>query len=93
MIIKILGITDIFIAMCFWIFGIFNIIPDKFILFLGLFLLIKGLIFSIKINVTSVLDILSAAVIILSTMMPMPRFIVIIVTLFLVQKGIFSLLS
>ena len=93
MIIKILGILDIFVALVFWVFGIFHIIPKSFILILGLFLLVKGLVFSIKINVTSTLDVISAIIIISSTSVPMPRFIVIIVTLFLLQKGAFSLLS
>ena len=45
MIIKILGLLDIFVGIVFWLFGIFHIIPDSFVLILGLFLLAKGVIF------------------------------------------------
>ena len=95
MIIKILGILDIFVGICFWLFGIFHILPDSFILILGLFLLAKGIIFVTSLNVVSVLDIISAGIIISATAaeIVMPNLVVIIVTLFLLQKGIFSMLS
>tara|TARA_Y100000310_G_C20660478_1_gene804456 strand:- start:1482 stop:1769 length:288 start_codon:yes stop_codon:yes gene_type:complete len=93
MIIKVLGILDIFVGMCFWLFGIFHIIPDSFILLLGLFLLVKGVIFVFTLNIVSVLDIISAVVIIAASAseIVMPNLVVIIVTLFLLQKGIFSM--
>lgn len=95
MIIKMLGIVDIFIGVCFWLFGIFNIIPDKFILLLGFILLAKGVIFVINLNIVSILDIFSALVIILASASDtvLPNLVVIIVTLFLIQKGIFSMFS
>ena len=37
MIIKVLGILDLFVGVVFWIFGIFHIIPSSFVLILGLF--------------------------------------------------------
>ena len=95
MIIKVLGILDIFVGMCFWLFGIFHIIPNNFILILGLFLLVKGVIFVATLNIVSVLDIISALIIITASAseIVMPKLVVIIVTLFLLQKGIFSMLS
>ena len=94
MIIKILGILDIFVGACFWLFGIFHIIPESFILILGLFLLVKGIVFITGLSVSSLLDIASALIIILmSAGVLIPKIIVIIVTLFLIQKGIFSLVS
>jgi len=93
MIIKVLGVMDIFIALVFWIFGIFHIVPDNFVMILGLFLLVKGIIFLTGLSVASIFDILSAGLIILATYITMPKFIVIIVSLYLIQKGVFSLLS
>ena len=93
MIIKILGLLDIFVAACFWLFGIWGLIPANFILLLGLFLLAKGVVFSTKLNVISVLDIVSSVIIILSASNPMPDFVIILVALFLLQKGIFSWLG
>ena len=93
MIVKILGVLDILAGMCFWLFGIFHILPDSFILLLGLFLLAKGIIFTLTLNFFSILDIISALVIIAASAseIVMPQVVVIIVTLFLLQKGIFSM--
>jgi len=91
MIIKILGVLDIFIGLCFWLFGIFNIIPSSFILILGLFLLVKGFIFITGLSVTSFLDIISGVVIILASSMSFPNLVIILVAIFLIQKGVFSL--
>jgi hypothetical protein len=94
MIVKILGIMDIFIAICFWIFGIFGLLPSGFILFLGLYLLFKGVIFIVTgPNFPSLLDIICGLIILLSTTIGLSKFIVVILVLFLLQKGIFSLLS
>jgi len=91
MIIKILGILDIFIAVVFWLFGIFHIIPSNFILLLGMILLVKGLIFAINLNIISILDIITAILIITATSVNMPLFVIGLITLFLLQKGAFSL--
>lgn len=93
MLIKILGILDIFIGLCFWLFGIFNIIPSSFILILGLFLLVKGIIFITGLSVTSFLDIICAVIIITGSSIVLPKIVVILVAIFLIQKGIFSLLG
>jgi len=94
MIVKILGALDVFIAIIFWIFGVFHLhFLAGFILVLGFFLLIKGIAFAATLNIVSVIDIICAFVIIGSTSMAMPLFVVIIVSLFLLQKGIFSMLG
>ena len=93
MIVKILGILDIFIGICFWLFGIFNIIPNNFIMILGLILLVKGVVFVINLNIISILDIISGLIIILGTSIALPKIVIIVLTLFLLQKGVFSLLS
>ena len=92
MIVKILGILDIFVAIFFWVFMIFNIsYLSGFVFLLGLFLLAKGIVFVTTLNIASILDIMSS-VIIIGSSANLPVIIVIIVSLFLLQKGIFSLL-
>ena len=94
MILKILGILDIFIGLCFWVFGIFNLkFMSGFIFVLGIILLVKGLIFLTQLSIASILDVVVSFIIISASSMAMPRVVIIITTLFLLQKGIFSLLS
>ena len=95
MIIKVLGILDIFVGLVFWLFGIFHIIPNSFILILGLFLLVKGIVFVFGLSITSFLDIISAVIIIAAsaTEIMMPKIVIILVAIFLIQKGIFSLMG
>ena len=94
MIIKLLGILDLFIGICFWIFGVFNLeFMSGFIFILGIILLVKGVIFMTQLSIASILDIISAILIISSASMGLPIVIVIIITLFLFEKGIMSLLS
>ncbi len=94
MIIKILGLLDILTAIIFWIYTVFNLnILSPFIFLLGLFLLIKGIVFAFNINLISIIDIILSFIIIYSVSSEISDIIVIIVSLFLIQKGIFSLLS
>jgi len=91
MIIKALGILDIFIGIVFWLFGIFGIIPNSFILLLGLILLVKGIVFVTGLSIVSFLDIIFAVIIIIASSIEMPNLVVIIISIFLIQKGVFSL--
>ncbi len=95
MIIKFLGILDIIVGSVFWLFGIFHIIPGSFVLILGLFLLAKGVVFITGLSITSFLDIISAIIIIIASAsdIVMPKLVVILIAIFLIQKGIFSMLS
>lgn len=93
MIIKLLGILDIISGMLFWLDGFFKIIPDSVIMFLVFYLIIKGLIFIISKDIASILDIISGVIIYFSLSYVLPAFIIIIVTLFLLQKGILSLIA
>jgi hypothetical protein len=93
MIVKVLGIFDIFVGIVFWIFGMFHILPESLVFILGLFLLAKGIAFATNLNITSILDIISAIIIISATSVIMPQIMIILVALFLLQKGIFSLLG
>jgi hypothetical protein len=93
MLVKFLGILDIFIAIAFWIFAVFNILPEKFIMALGIILLIKGVVFVLGLSVASIIDIICALVIIIASSTQVPHTVNIIVALFLFQKGLFSLAS
>ncbi len=92
MILKLFGILDIFIAVCFWIFGVFGFdIMRGFILILGLILLVKGIIFIMGFSISSFLDIICSLIIIGSVSVGMHMIIVFIVAIYLIQKGVFSL--
>ena len=94
MIIKILGVLDIFVAMFFWVFMIFNIQSlSAFVFLLGLFLLAKGIVFLTQLSIASILDIIGSIFIIIGSSVNLPVIVVIIISLFLMQKGIFSLMS
>jgi len=93
MFVKLLGILDIFIAVCFWIFGVFHVFPGKFIMILGIILLAKGIIFIIGLSVASIIDIVCAIIIIIASAVNVPLVMTVLVALFLVQKGLFSLFS
>lgn len=93
MIVKILGILDILAALSFWLSAVFNIIPDSLILLIAIYLIVKGIIFIISQDIASILDILSGLIIYASLSFNLPFFISLIVVLFLIQKGIFSLIA
>lgn len=94
MIIKLFGIFDVVIASLFFVFNIFNLsYLNGIVLLLGFFLLVKGIIFAIKLDITSILDIASSIIIISSSSINIHIVIVILTSLFLFQKGVFSLLN
>jgi len=93
MIIKILGALDIFIAACFWLFGVFGIVPGNFILILGFFLLVKGVVFITGLSFPSFVDIIMGIVMITATSYHLSNIIIVLFSLFLLQKGIFSMFS
>lgn len=93
-ILKILGILDLLVASCYWIFGIFHVLPGTFILVLGFYLLLKGIVFAaMSLNIVSIIDVIVALLIMASVSIVMPKVIVIILSLYLVQKGIFSMIG
>lgn len=92
MMVKILGILDILAAIIFWLFGMFYIIPSTIILIIAFYLLVKGILFLISLDIASILDIIASIFIFVSLNFVLPKVIVIIIVLYLIQKGIFSLL-
>lgn len=92
MIIKILGIFDLIAAVSFWLFAFFHIIPSSVIIILALYLLIKGIIFLVSMDLASILDILAAILIFISLAIALPKVIIFLVSIYLLQKGVLSLL-
>jgi len=92
--IKILGTLDLITAILFWAFMVFDITGiSQIITFLGIFLLVKGIVFATTADIVSVLDILSAMVVIVGSSFNIHIFLVILVSIYLAQKGIFSWFS
>lgn len=93
MIIKIFGLLDIASAIIFWLSSITNFVSNDVLLVIGFYLLIKGGIFLLSKDIASIFDVVSSVVIFFSIGVSMPFWVVMIVALFLLQKGIFSLIS
>ena len=96
LILKILGLLDIIAAIIFWIYGIFQIeFLSSFILILGFIMLIKGVSFSLVsgLDLISIGDAVIGLLIIATSQFFLPKIIVIIISLFLLQKGVFSIID
>jgi len=90
MILKILGSLDILSGIVFWMSGLFHFIPQKIMIIFAFYLLIKGVVFLISKDIASILDVCCSLIIFLSFSYSIPAVIVIIIALFLIQKGILS---
>lgn len=96
MLIKILGILDIIAGLLFFIDSAFNKsgwFPEKIILYIGIYLLIKGLLFVFTLDLLSIIDIICGGIILLSLLIHIPFLIVFLVVFFLIQKGFLSIVS
>ncbi|MDO8516829.1 MAG: hypothetical protein Q7S33_01780 [Nanoarchaeota archaeon] len=92
MIVKFLGTIDILTAISFWLFISYNLIPQAFIVFFAVILLIKGVSFLILKDIASLLDVISSLVILASLNFSIPMLLSTLVIFYLIQKGVFSLL-
>lgn len=89
--IKILGTIDLITAILFWVFVVFDITGlTQIVTFLGIFLLVKGIVFATTADIASALDIISALIIIIASAFNVHILFVIIVAIYLAQKGLFS---
>lgn len=93
MIIKILGVCDIISGLLIFLNSMYNFIPETIMLVAGFYLLIKGIVFVIGKDFASIIDVICSLVIFISLAYSIPYFISVIIFVFLLQKGIFSLLS
>jgi len=90
MVVKLLGTLDLIAALLFFLSAIFSIVPQSWVVVIGLYVLVKGIIFAISKDYASFIDIASGTVILLSINFPIHIVIVVIVCLYLVQKGVVS---
>lgn len=93
MFLKALGILDLFAVI---IFILHTYTPFKLITLLiicGIYLLSKGVIFLLFGNFLSIIDIICGIVLLVSLLFVLPKLIVMIVCIFLIQKGLFSLIN
>ena len=98
MIVRIIGAIDFVVGLVFWLFGFLqyyniNVFPTEILAVLGTILLIKGIIFAIGLDIMSFLDIICGVIIIVAATTVLPTWIIYIVSIFLLQKGFFSLLG
>jgi len=91
MIIKFLGILDILSAVFFWAFAFFKIFPESLVMLSALYLITKGIVFIISEHFISALDVASGLIVFSSLYLTLPSIVIILVSLFILQKGIFSL--
>ncbi len=91
--IKLLGIFDIVSAIIFLLFGIlgmFNILGNL-VLLVGMLLLVKGLVFMSELNIASISDIICSVVMLTASFYHLNFIIIVVVSVFLFQKGVLSL--
>ena len=92
-IVVLLGLADIISAILFWLFAFFHFIPSSWILLIAFYLLVKGAIFLISKDFASILDIVSAIIMFISLNFVFPSMVSVLVSLYLIQKGIFSIIT
>ncbi len=90
MLVKLLGIIDLAAVIAVLLSPI---LPTRVLLALGIFIILKGLTFGITRSVMNLLDIVCGLLIILMAFKITSLTIIILVTLFLLQKAFFSIIS
>ena len=90
MLVKLLGLIDL--AAVFAVL-LSPLLPARVLLVLGIFIILKGFTFGITRSVMNILDIVCGLLIILMAFKITSLTIIILVTLFLLQKAFFSIIS
>ena len=94
MIVKVLGVVDIMLGLLFWIAMVFSTISlHPFLQLLALVVIVKGIVFLISFDFASILDVICGCLILYGLSFGLHLILVVIVAIFLIQKGIFSLLG
>ena len=94
MIVRILGGVDIALGVLFWVAMVFNIgYFDPLLLLLSLGIIVKGVVFLMGMDFASAIDVISGFLIIYGLNYGLHLLLVVIVSIFLIQKGVFSLWS
>jgi len=94
---KVLGVADLITALAFFLNTFLDKtdhwFPDKIIIILAIYLIIKGIFFLVSLDFASIIDIICGIILILSIYMFIPLILSTVVLVFLLQKAIFSLIS
>ena len=90
MVVKVLGTLDLISALLFFLSAVFSFIPQSWILIIGLYVLVKGIVFAISKDYASFIDIACGTVILISLTISIHIVIVALVCLYLIQKGVIS---
>jgi len=94
MIVKLLGILDILSAVLFFAFAYLGWISRTFLVVVALYLILKGAVFVLLAkSVVSGLDVIAGIIVFVSLDIVFSSLVVLIVVLYLLQKGVFSLLG
>lgn len=94
MIVKLLGILDLLSAVLFFLFAYLGWISGAFIVAAAFYLIFKGAAFVLLAkSIISGLDVIAGIIIFVSLDIVFPQIVVLIVVLYLLQKGVFSLLG
>jgi len=91
--IQILGILDIISAIVLVLKYFFQGLPDKLVWAFAIYLIVKGALFLLSNDIISILDVACGIVFIVAVFFPISRTVLTFTVIFLVQKGIFSLVS
>ena len=93
MILKILGVFDVLSAVIIWISFFFKIIPEGIILTASFYLIIKGVLFLISRDALSIIDIITGILAVFSIYIYVFPQLIIASALYLLIKGIFSIIA
>jgi hypothetical protein len=92
MLVKILGILDIFAGIILWLSILFPV-PAILLGILGICILAKGLIFiGFGLDILSAMDIIAGIAIIITATISMPAVLISIISIYLIGKGTISIL-
>ena len=91
--IAFLGYVDLILGVLLLIRSVYGIIPVALLVFLAMILFLKAFVFVWGGDVASMMDIISAMIIFSYAVIAMPAFIGIGISIYLIQKGVFSFFS
>jgi len=91
--IQILGVLDIISAIVLILKYFFENLPDKIVWIFAIYLIVKGVLFLLSKDIISILDVVCGIVFIVAVFFPISSKVLILVCFFLIQKGLFSLVS
>ncbi|UZE93757.1 MAG: hypothetical protein IB618_03240 [Candidatus Pacearchaeota archaeon] len=92
MLVKILGIFDLFVALILFLLALEVGIPLVLILIIIILLAVKSLPFILSFDIASIIDLFVAIFILINLIFGLPTILLIIAALAIGQKGVFSLL-